>query len=56
MSDIKTYTGMVAEEDGELVLVFDPLMLVDLGWVEGDTIIWDIRDDAIVIKKKVDND
>ena len=55
MSDIKTYTGMVAEEDGELVLVFDPQMLVDLGWVEGDTIIWDIRDDAIVIKKKVDN-
>ena len=47
---------MVAEEDGELVLVFDPQMLVDLGWVEGDTIIWDIRDDAIVIKKKVDND
>jgi hypothetical protein len=55
MSDIKTYTGKVAEEDGELVLVFDPQMLTDLGWGEGDTIIWDVRDDAIVIKKQTDN-
>ena len=47
----KTYTGKVAEENGEIVLVFDPQMLVDLGWNEGDTIVWDIRDDAVVIKK-----
>jgi formylmethanofuran dehydrogenase subunit D len=53
MSDtVKTYTGKVAEEDGELVLVFDPQMLEDLGWKEGDTILWDIRDDAVVIKKQ----
>ena len=52
MSDnIKIYTGKVAEENGELVLVFDPQMLEDFGWKEGDTIIWDIRDDAVVIRK-----
>jgi len=52
MSDTATtYTGKVAEENGELVLVFDPQMLVDLGWTEGDNIIWEIRDDAVVIRK-----
>lgn len=54
MSEIKTYTGKVAEEDGELVLVFDPQMLEDLGWTEGDIILWDVRDDAVVIKKQKD--
>lgn len=49
--NMKTYTGKVAEENGELVLVFDPQMLEDLGWTEGDEIIWDIRDDAVVIRK-----
>jgi hypothetical protein len=47
----KTYTGRVAEENGDLVLVFDPQMLEDLGWTEGDEVIWDIRDDAVVIRK-----
>ena len=52
MSDnVKTYTGKVAEENGELMLVFDPQMLIDLGWAPGDTIVWDIRDDAVVIRK-----
>jgi hypothetical protein len=54
MSDIQTYTGKVAQENGELVLVFDLQMLVDLGWKDGDTIIWDIRDDAVVIKKQTE--
>jgi formylmethanofuran dehydrogenase subunit D len=47
----KTYTARVAEENGELVLVFDPQMLKDLGWHEGDEIEWDTRDDAIVVRK-----
>ena len=52
MSDIKTYTAKVAEEDGNLVLVFPPEMLAELGWQEGDNIVWDVRDDAIVVKKE----
>lgn len=54
MTEPKTYTGKVAEEDGELILVFDPQMLDDLGWKEGDNIVWDMRDDAIVIKRQND--
>lgn len=51
MTDVKTYTVKVAEENGELMLVFPPEMLSDLGWQEGDNIVWDVRDDAIVVKK-----
>lgn len=47
----KTYTARVAEENGELLLVFDPQMLEDLGWDEGDEIVWEIRDDAIIARK-----
>lgn len=47
----KTYTGKVAEENGELIVVFEPQMLDDLGWNEGDTIVWELRGDAVVIKK-----
>ena len=51
MIDVKTYTAKVAEENGNLVLVFPPEMLSELGWQEGDNIVWDVRDDAIVVKK-----
>lgn len=51
MTEIKTYTARVAEENGELMLVFPPEMLEELGWQEGDNIVWDVRDDAIVVKK-----
>jgi formylmethanofuran dehydrogenase subunit D len=51
MAEIKTYTAKVAEENGNLVLVFLPEMLTELGWSEGDNIVWDVRDDAIVVKK-----
>lgn len=51
MNEAKTYTAKVAEENGELILVFSPEMLADLGWKEGDNIVWDVRDDAIVVKK-----
>jgi len=52
MTEAKTYTAKVAEEDGKIVLVFSPEMLLDLGWSEGDNIVWDVRDDAIVVKKE----
>jgi len=48
---VKTYTARVAEENGKLVLVFDPQMLADLGWSEGDEIEWDTRDNAVVVRK-----
>jgi len=51
MTDVKTYTAKVAEENGNLMLVFSPDMLAELGWQEGSTIVWEIRDDAIVVKK-----
>jgi hypothetical protein len=51
----KTYTAKVAEEDGEIILVFDPTMLNDLGWTEGDEITWEIRDDAVVARKVNDH-
>lgn len=47
----KTYIARVAEDGGEIVLVFDPQMLEDLGWADGDTIEWEIRDDAVVARK-----
>jgi formylmethanofuran dehydrogenase subunit D len=53
-SSIRTYTCKVAEENGDAVLVFDPQMLEDLGWVEGDNIVWDIRPDAVVVRKSND--
>jgi hypothetical protein len=56
MNDVKTYIGKVAEENGDLVLVFDPQMLKDFGWEPGDTIVWDIRDDAVVIRKATADD
>lgn len=51
MTDVKTYTVKVAEENGNLMLVFPPDMLADLGWQEGSNIVWEIREDAIVVKK-----
>lgn len=53
-SEPKIYTAKVAEEDGELLLVFDPQMLFDLGWNEGDEIVWEIRNDAIIARKAND--
>ena len=50
----KTYMAKVAEENGEIVLVFDPEILADLGWFEGDEIVWEIRDDAIIAKRAND--
>lgn len=48
---IKTYTAQVAMEDGEMVLIFDPKMLEDLGWGEGDVIDWIFDQGQIKVKK-----
>lgn len=50
----KIYTAKVAEDNGEIVLVFDPQILVDLGWNEGDEIEWEIREDVIIARKSDD--
>jgi hypothetical protein len=54
MNKPKIYQGVVAEEDGQLVLIFDPKMCEDLGWNPDDTIVWDIRPDGVVVMKKQD--
>ena len=51
----KSYTAEVIEDNGEYLLQFDPQMLNDLGWKEGDTIVWDIQDDAVIVLRKKDN-
>lgn len=50
----KTYTAKVAMENGEIVLVFDPQMLADLGWTEGTNIVWEIREDAVIVRRSND--
>lgn len=53
MNTISKWTGTVIEENGELLLVFSKEMLNDLGWKEGDTIVWDMdENNKVVIAKK----
>lgn len=43
----KVYTGIVIQdENGELMLQFSPEMINELGWREGDTIVWDIDENG----------
>jgi bifunctional DNA-binding transcriptional regulator/antitoxin component of YhaV-PrlF toxin-antitoxin module len=51
-----TYHGKVAQENGRTILVFPAKMLEQLGWSEGDSIVWDIREDAVVARQANDND
>jgi hypothetical protein len=37
----KTYTAEVIEENGEYMLAFPAEMIAELGWNEGDNIIWE---------------
>lgn len=50
----KVYTGNVAVEDsGDLVLEFPIDMIAELGWQEGDTIVWDVdEENRVVIARK----
>lgn len=53
----RTYTAHVVEEDGELLLVFPQSMLEDLGWAEGDNIVWEIDENnrAVIARKEGTN-
>ena len=51
INDPKTYTATVAEENDNLILVFDPQMMIDLNWNDGDNIEWEIRDNSVIVKK-----
>ena len=52
----KVYKAEITEDpndENELFLTFDPKMLEDLGWKEGDTLLWtDNNDGTYSIKKK----
>lgn len=54
MKEHRTYTGTIAEdENGELVLVFSKEFIDEMGWADGDSIIWDVdEDNRVVIVKK----
>lgn len=53
MSNVKTWTGHVVEDGEDLALVFPPEMIDDLGWKEGDTIVWDIdENNKVVLARK----
>jgi hypothetical protein len=44
-------------ETGDLVMVFPPGMLEELGWTQGDMLVWDVADNGDVsLKKKHDQD
>lgn len=48
MSEIeaKVWTTKVAEENGELVILFPPDLMQHVGWKEGDNLAWVISDDG----------
>lgn len=54
----KIYTGTVVEDGDDLALVFSPEMLVELGWSEGDTIVWEINEEKqiLLVRKSKDNE
>jgi formylmethanofuran dehydrogenase subunit D len=39
-------------ETGELVLPLTPEIIEELGWVEGDTLIWTKDGESVVVTKK----
>jgi len=40
------------DADGELILPLPPELLEQTGWVEGDTIIWNLQEDGSVFLSK----
>jgi hypothetical protein len=49
----KVYTGNVVEDGDDLVLEFPIDMIAELGWQEGDTIVWDVdEENRVVIARK----
>lgn len=52
----KNYTGTVVEENGELFLVFEKEIMDELGWREGDNVVWEIDDNAnvVLVKREIE--
>jgi len=53
MDGARTFLGEVIEdENGELLLVFPPGLIEQLGWEPGDVIDWDVDDNGRVTARK----
>lgn len=54
---MKTSWSITLEEDGEdLILPFPDDLLEQVGWKEGDVLIWDMKDDgSVILSKKEEN-
>lgn len=54
MTSSKTWTARVVEENGEQLLVFNKEMMDELGWKEGDNIVWEIdeKNNIVLVKKE----
>jgi hypothetical protein len=54
-----THWTVTLEEDpetGDLILPFPPDLLEQMGWVEGDTLLWNMQEDgSCILKKRVYN-
>jgi bifunctional DNA-binding transcriptional regulator/antitoxin component of YhaV-PrlF toxin-antitoxin module len=50
---VTTKWTVTLEEDGEdLILPFPPDLLEQTGWKEGDTLLWDVKEDGSIILSK----
>ena len=50
----KTWTAYVQQEGEDFILPFPKGLLEELGWEEGDVLVWDMRGDGtIVLTKKM---
>lgn len=51
--DVRSWVVQVVEDGEDLALVFPPEMLGELGWKEGDTVVWDINEkDGVICARK----
>lgn len=54
---VDTFTTRVHKDDnGEYYIVFPLEIIEQLGWKEGDTVLWSVHDDGTVSISKVDGD
>lgn len=50
----KTWTAYVQQEGDDFILPFPAGLLEELGWEEGDVLVWDRREDgSILLTKKM---
>lgn len=48
----KSWTSVVQENGDELIIEIPQEALDELGWKIGDTLIWEISDDSVILRKK----